>query len=159
MAAVEGRRASGLDPHLVRRLLPFILVAVLAAAASGAGVYAYVQYTTHLTVTGINWQMFVNNTSAGYLFHSESAGCEGQCPANAPVNSVWTYTLVFPFSAANYNVTVVNVTLPAPFVVLGTSPVVPIALKGVGIGPSFRVAIQLPSDSGIYSVTGAIWTN
>jgi len=156
MPDVEGAPRAGPVISKGRHLLPFVIVAVVAAAASGAGVYVYTQYTTHLTVTGINWQIFVNNTSMGYLFHGESAGCEGQCPSNAQVNSVWLYALLFPFASAEYNLTVVNVTMPPPFQVLGTSPPTPIELAGVGFSTSFRVAIQLPPNPGSYSVLGTI---
>ncbi len=157
MPDVEGSgRAAAVAPRRSRLLLLVVVVLVAAGAASG-GWYVYVQYTTHLTVTGINWEVFVNNTSVGYMFNSESAGCEGQCPVNALVDSVWTYAFTFPFASASYNTTVVNVTLPAPFHVLSTSPPTPIVLTGVGFSVSFRVAIRLPSGPGTYAVTGALW--
>ncbi len=154
---MEGAQESRPTSHRGRQLLSYVAVALVAAAGSGVGVYAYTQYATHLTVTRINWEVFQNHTSVGFLFNGASAGCDSQCPANAPVGTVWMYALVFPFSMADYNRTVVNVTLPAPFEVLGTSPVTPIRLTAVGNAVSFRVAIQLPADPGTYSVTGAIW--
>jgi hypothetical protein len=139
------------------RLLWFALAIILSASASGGGVYLYTQYATHLTVTGINWGVYVNNSLAGYLFHSEPSGCEAGCPTNAQVNSVWIYTLVWAYGSAEYNLSVVNVTLPLPFHVVGTSPSIPRELGAGGGTVSFHVAIQLPSDPGSYSVLGAVW--
>lgn len=129
----------------------------MAAGATGGGVYLYAQYATHLSVTGINWQVYVNNTTVGYLFHSEPAGCEAGCPTNAQVNSVWLYTLAFAYGPAEYNLSVVNVTLPMPFHIVGMSPSIPRVLTVGGSFVSFRLAIELPPDPGSYSVLGAVW--
>lgn len=138
-------------------LLWFAVAIVVTAGASGGGVYFYTQYATHLTVTGINWQVYVNETSVGYVFNSEPAGCAAGCPRNAQVNSVWVYQLVWGYGTAVYNLSVVNVTLPLPFHIVGISPSVPRVLTASGGSAVFHVAIQLPPDPGSYSVLGAIW--
>jgi hypothetical protein len=143
------RNRKGIPPLL------FTVAIVVAAVAAGGGVYVYTQYATHLAVTGINWQVYVNNTLIGYVFNSEESGCQAQCPANAQVNSVWIYTLALSSESSNF--TVVNVTLPLPFQIVGTSPALP---KEVVVGSgsaSFRIAIQLPANPGSYSVLGAVW--
>lgn len=140
-------------------LLWFIIALIVAAGASGGGVYSYMQSATHLTVTGINWQIYVNNSSAGYLFHSEPAGCEASCPTNAQVNSVWTYSIPFAYGTAEYNLSVVNVTLPMPFRIVGISPGLPRMLTPDGASAPLHIAIQLPPDPGSYSVLGAVWVS
>jgi len=147
----------GPGPRKAVGLLWFAVAIVVAAAASGGGVYVYTQYATHLAVAGINWQVYVNNTSTGYVFNSEASGCQAQCPASAQVNSVWIYTLVFVYGTAEYNLPVVNMTLPQPFHLLGIFPSIPKELAAGSGSVSFRIAIQLPANPGSYSVLGAVW--
>src|SRR5437879_12274390 len=66
----------------------FTVAIVVAAAASGGGVYVYTQYATHLAVAGINWPVDVNNTSMGHVSNREAAGCLAQGPPTAPGKSV-----------------------------------------------------------------------
>ena len=99
----------------------------------------------------------MNNTSMGYVFNSEASGCQAQCPASAQVNSVWIYTLVFVYGTAEYNLSVVNMTLPQPFHLLGIFPSIPKELAAGSGSVSFRIAIQLPANPGSYSVLGAVW--
>ena len=139
------------------RLAWFAVAIIGAAGLSGGGVYLYTQYATHLTVSGINWQVYVNNTSIGYLFNSEPSGCEAGCPTDAQVNSVWLYALPFVYGSAEYNLSVVNVTLPPPFCIVGISPTVPQVLAAGRGSVLFQVAIELPPDPGSYSVLGAVW--
>ena len=157
MPGFAGDEKAGPRPRKGMGLLWFAVAIVVAAAASGGGVYVYTQYATHLRVAGINWQVFVNNTSMGYVFNSEASGCQAQCPANAQVNSVWTYTLAFSYGTAEYNLSVVNMTLPQPFYLLGILPSIPKELAATSGSVSFRIAIQLPANPGSYSVLGAVW--
>ena len=99
----------------------------------------------------------MNNTSMGYVSNSEASGCQAQCPPNAQVNSVWIYTLVFVYGTAEYNLPVVNMTLPQPFHLLGIFPSIPKELAAGSGSVSFRIAIQLPANPGSYSVLGAVW--
>lgn len=144
------------EPVRVRHVRLWLVVAVLvSAAASGGGVYAYEQYATHLSVTGTNWELFLNNSSEGYVY--ENPTCPGPCPANAQVNSVWNYPLTIYAGSYHSNLSIVNLTLALPFKIVGVSPSVPTPL-GLGDGVVIlHFAIQLPSDPGTFSFTGTVW--
>ena len=158
LGVTDGPRPSP-DPSIRKGgpLVRFAVAVIVASVASGGGVYLYTQYLTHLNVSGINWQVYVNNSSVGFVFNSERAGCEAVCPTNAQANSVWPYTLVFPYASAESNLSVVNITLPLPFHIVGISPSIPRQLPAGPGSVSFQIAIQLPPNPGSYSVLGAVW--
>jgi hypothetical protein len=131
----------------------FVVAISLSAIASGSGVYAYEQYANHLTVSGLDWEVFVNNRSDGYLYDGSAAGCSGGCPTNAPVGSLWSVE----FSVTlGRNATVANVVIPSPFALVGITPGLPF-VQGAGTTTvTFHLAVQLPSAPGTYSLLGTV---
>jgi hypothetical protein len=150
------------QPGRPRHLRLWFAIAILvSAAASGGGVYAYEQYTTHLSVTGMNWELFVNNTSLGYLYETPALGCAqtGNCPTNAALSTLWTDFLIVTYGPGEFNLTIQNLTISPPFAIVGSEPSIPYLLvSGQGVA-SFHVAIQLPSTAGSYSPLGEVWVS
>ncbi len=139
----------------------FLVAVLVTAAASGGGVYVYEQYTTHLTVTGVNWGLFVNNTSYGYVFEDPSVGCgeTENCPSNAVIGTVWTDLVPFTYGPAEFNLTVRNMTISPSFEILSSIPQIPVFLvPGQGV-IFFHIAIHLPGNSCSYSPLGEIWVS
>ena len=137
----------------------FAIAVAASAVASGAGVYAYDYYSTHLTVTGVNWQMFVNRTSWGFLYPTPSSGCSGaaQCPNNATIGGVWLDVVDFRYIPTEFNLSVRNLTISSPFSIIDESPALPLFLNP---GPGLAVIyaeIELPHSGGYYSPLGEIW--
>ena len=137
----------------------FVIAVVVSSAASGGGVYAFEYYTTHVTITGVNWEVFVNGTSQGYLFEWPSYGCAGAggCPRNASLGTVWGDSLSLSYGPDESNLSVRNVTISSPLTVVGVTPGLPVRL-GSGYGTVlFHVSIELPQSPGYFSVLGRIW--
>ena len=140
------------------RVAWLVVAVVLAASVTGGAVYAYEQYVSHVTVTGINWQVFLNNSSSGYLFGGGTMGCQSLgCPTNAPVASVWTFHLYVYYAAYDDGLSIRNLTVPAPFGLAGSAPPIPVLLVQGSADIVVGVTLQLPSSPGSYSILGTIW--
>lgn len=137
----------------------FVISVLLSTAVSGGAVYVYELYSTHMSVTGVNWEVFLNNTSMGYVFKDPSVGCgeTGNCPRNVEVGTAWTDFVPFAYGPSEFNLTIKNMTISWPFEILSTSPALPVFLiSGQGV-VSFHIVVHLPGTSGSYSPLGEIW--
>jgi hypothetical protein len=142
-----------------RLRLWFVVAVAVSAVASGAGVYAYQYYTTRVTVSGINWEVFINGSSRGYVFDGGHSGCvaAGNCPNNATTGTLWIDVLSFPYGPTEYNLAIRNVTTSTPFTVVWVSPSQPVLVAQFSDSIDLHIAIQLPSSAGTYSPLGEIW--
>ncbi|MCI4319995.1 MAG: hypothetical protein L3K23_07695 [Thermoplasmata archaeon] len=147
-------------PQLRTRYFPlWIATAVLVGVAVGGGsIYRYEQTSAHVTVTGANWEVFVNNSSTGYVFNEPLSGCAVGCPTGALAGSVWTVLLPFGYGSGENGASILQFTAPSPFVLLSYSPALPIHLPlPGGAEVQEKMLIELPTTAGSYSYLGTIW--